>query len=450
MGGLSIFTYNVSLHVPSFRSIHHQLQGVLYPRKVVTQTQTALLELCMTASCMYILLLLLLCSICVVTSKDGQLLDQLSLLTNKDHHTSVPIVLATVECYTHSSVLIRNLLFSISRYTSAQHPVRIYIGHTYDQSLLSHPQLIICQHIEKCDTLLHYLREEKYLDVRFLSVANNSYVEAFRPCSSSHLWFADILPKEEDKVIYLDRDMIVLQDLYPLWELFHVFPKQVTFALAQERNPEHLVAVKRVSPYRSGIKDKPGPYYIPPHGLNTGMALYHLQRMRQHHVVRDFEAIIRLKMNLPLADQDIINYYSIQQPFRYAVLSCKWNQRANYQKESDHCNFRRSDTNTKLENGILHGSRGIFLHTDMLKQLYLKTSKKKTTTTTTRTNAPHTTTNEGSSNTTTTATVLTAFERIIDQYKPHYKVSAKQLMLEFFKNDMLMNSGEEYSRYWNC
>ena len=292
-----------------------------------------------------------------------QLIDENSVMHNNNYESEVgQIVLVTFECFTVNSVLVRNLIFSISRYTIKEHPVRLYIGHTFDKELLHHPERIICGNLDKCKILLKYLRVEKYIDVKFFPVLNNSYVKSFRPCSSSHLWSPELLP-DEKKVIRLDRDMIVMQDLYPLWKMFTYFPDEVAMALCNERNSKHEIeAAKYVSPYRSGISDGKGPYVVPPFGVNSGLILYDLEKMRQYEIVKDFEFILKLNMDLPLGDQDVINYFLIQQPFRYRTLPCKWNRRADPASETDHC-YMTKQNGTKFD-GIFHGSRKMYLVAD--------------------------------------------------------------------------------------
>jgi hypothetical protein len=279
--------------------------------------------------------------------------------------TSPPIVLATVDCHTPSSVLVRNLLFSISRFTTKEHPVRFYLLHTFNSSLLPHPETLLCKDLLKCRQLLQYLLVEKHIDVRFAPVENNTYVKAFRPCASSHLWLARSLP-QEPHVIYLNRDMVVKQDLHALFAMFAWFPPDTVLAATFETNRYFEARPKAVSPYRSGVRDGRGPYWAPPYGLNNGLLLYHLDRMRALRVVEDFEFIIGLNMSLPLADQDITNYYVYQQPFRFKAVPCKWNIRADPKNDRDHCLSKEgsgssSEQQHEGRGGILHGSRKLFL-----------------------------------------------------------------------------------------
>ena len=312
-----------------------------------------------------------------------------------------PIVLATVDCFTPSSVLVRNLLFSIARFTVKEHPVRFYVMHSFDRELLPLPESIICKNPHRCHSLLRYLREEKYIDVRFAPVINNSYVGAFRPCASSHLWFAKSLP-HEPYVIYLNRDMIVKQDLQPLWSMFSWFPPEVVVATSLELNENFRARVGHVSPYRSGIRDRRGPYWLPPYGANAGMVLYDLTRMRDKGVVEDFEFIVALNMTLPLGDQDVLNYYLTQQPFRFRAVDCKWNFRADPKRDQDHC------LTGGLSEGILHGSR----------KLYLEAAAR---------------------------SVYYGTDHPMARYYDAYVNSTRGLIIEFLENNVLLNRDEHWA-----
>lgn len=95
------------------------------------------------------------------------------------------------------------------------------------------------------------------------------------------------------------------------------------------------------------------------YGLNAGIMLMNLTRMREINFFSELEPISqKYKGLLPWFDQDVINVYFYQYPEKYLMLPCKWNFL------TAHCNNKSfCDSAEKDGIALLHGSKGCF-HND--------------------------------------------------------------------------------------
>lgn len=154
-------------------------------------------------------------------------------------------------------------------------------------------------------------------------------------------------------MITLDSDLLVLHDLRHLNASFQDFtPNQVAgFAGEQAEYYKKGWYMQALRGERQGEKNKDLkklPFY-PPYGLNTGVGLLWIERLRQANFSTKVASLVEYygAPNFALGDQDIWNTYLALEPEEAFLLPCEWNVR------TDSLCPRREDPGTK----ILHGSR---------------------------------------------------------------------------------------------
>merc|ERR1712226_1179782 len=85
------------------------------------------------------------------------------------------------------------------------------------------------------------------------------------------------LPPDLEKLIMLDIDLEFRIDLLDLYKQFHEFSETEMIGLASELSPHYYNQARRYIGANPGTRvGRPGRFQ----GFNTGVALYHLQRMR--------------------------------------------------------------------------------------------------------------------------------------------------------------------------
>ncbi|USS90365.1 glycosyltransferase family 8 protein [Fructilactobacillus carniphilus] len=131
--------------------------------------------------------------------------------------------------------------------------------------------------------------ERVNLPKSFLSVYDYPQEMYFR------LLCADSLPNDLHKVLYLDPDLLVVNDIMPLWET-NLDGKM--FAAAVHKGLTDIM--RSINNLRLGTD---GGYY------NSGVMLMDLDQMRQKIKVKDIvETVEKYHDYLVLPDQDILNY----------------------------------------------------------------------------------------------------------------------------------------------
>lgn len=118
------------------------------------------------------------------------------------------------------------------------------------------------------------------------------------------LFLTEILPKSIDKVLYLDADLLVLDDLNDLWK---VNIEDYAIAAVHHPNPERSNALKiPVSEY-----------------FNSGVMLINLDFWRKHDLVNQFFVFIKgHSYLLQYWDQDVLNCLLHR---KVLFLQKKWN-----------------------------------------------------------------------------------------------------------------------------
>jgi lipopolysaccharide biosynthesis glycosyltransferase len=118
------------------------------------------------------------------------------------------------------------------------------------------------------------------------------------------LFLTEILPKSIDKVLYLDADLLVLDDLNDLWNV-----SIEDFAIAAVHHP---------NPERSSVLKIPVSEYF-----NSGVMLINLDYWRKHNLVNQFSLFMRDHSHLiQFWDQDVLNSILNR---KVLFLQKKWN-----------------------------------------------------------------------------------------------------------------------------
>ena len=88
----------------------------------------------------------------------------------------------------------------------------------------------------------------------------------YKPCVSAKIFLHDMFP-DDDAGLVLDTDIIILEDLSKLWNMFQQF------------DHHQLAALAPVETHYSNVHNIP--YYGPPGlGLNAGIIMFNFTRMR--------------------------------------------------------------------------------------------------------------------------------------------------------------------------
>jgi len=165
-------------------------------------------------------------------------------------------------------------------------------------------------------------------------------INAFKLCATARLFIQDLVP-DLDAGIFLDNDVLLLRDPAVLWDRFNLFSPFTAMAVAPVEahysvdlvfrpNPSAGLPRPTPSPGPPHPQAHPIPYYgLPGLGLNAGVALMNLTRLRELPG-GGFTEISRYiwekyREKLTLADQDVLNLVGAQAPWLFQPLPCEWN-----------------------------------------------------------------------------------------------------------------------------
>ena len=143
----------------------------------------------------------------------------------------------------------------------------------------------------------------KYLDPTFSSGYDPAvWRNFFRPCASQRLFMSETLV-DVDSVIYVDSDMLFLNDVVKLWNRFdYLTPIQILGMVPEEAEPFDYFM---------------DPYIIPYHlkyQLNSGLLLMNLTRMREFKFIEKIQIIYKKYRKVILTDQCLFNILFSQYP----------------------------------------------------------------------------------------------------------------------------------------
>ncbi|KAH9502133.1 Glucoside xylosyltransferase 2, partial [Dermatophagoides farinae] len=170
----------------------------------------------------------------------------------------------------------------------------------------------------------------------------------FKQCASQRLFLPALI--DYDSVIYIDTDVLVFTSVHEIWSFFDRMNQTQMAAATYESEDFSSNWYHRFARH---------PYY-PPYGLNSGVMLMNLTRMRQFGWLERLQPILNeYRSRIVWGDQDIINIIFSMNVGRILIMDCCWNYRP------DHCVYSLSCQSAK-QNGIriLHGNRGSFVQPD--------------------------------------------------------------------------------------
>ncbi|XP_067247105.1 glucoside xylosyltransferase 1 [Chanodichthys erythropterus] len=183
--------------------------------------------------------------------------------------------------------------------------------------------------------------------------------QLFKPCASQRL-FLPMMLREVDSLLYVDTDVLFLQPVELIWDMSVHFNSTQLVAMAPEHEEPRIAWYSRFSRH---------PYYGKT-GINSGVMLMNLTRMRMTHFKNDMTSVglrwdellmpllQKYKLNITWGDQDLINIIFHYNPEMVFTFPCHWNYRP------DHCIYGSNCIPAEEEGVVmLHGNRGVF-HSD--------------------------------------------------------------------------------------
>ncbi|XP_043084621.1 glucoside xylosyltransferase 1 isoform X2 [Puntigrus tetrazona] len=178
----------------------------------------------------------------------------------------------------------------------------------------------------------------------------------FKPCASQRL-FLPLVLETVDSLLYVDTDVLFLRPVEDVWRFLSLFNSSHLAAMAPEHEEPRMGWYNRFARH---------PYYGRT-GLNSGVMLMNMSRIRHTHFRNDLSAVDlkwadllmpllqKYKLNITWGDQDLLNIIFHHNPERLLLMECHWNYRP------DHCIYG-SNCISAEHNGvyILHGNRGVY------------------------------------------------------------------------------------------
>lgn len=187
--------------------------------------------------------------------------------------------------------------------------------------------------------------EYRIYDITFPDGENaDEWKKLFKPCASQRLFLPTLLT-EVDSLIYVDTDILFVSPLSKLWAFFSQFNATQLVALAPEHEDSSVGWYNRFARHP----------YVPPLGVNSGVMLMNLTRLRQSKWLPSLlEYYKEYRLKITWGDQDLINIYFHYFPEQLYIYPCDWNYRP------DHCMYM-SVCKPAEQHGafVLHGCRRV-------------------------------------------------------------------------------------------
>jgi len=178
-----------------------------------------------------------------------------------------------------------------------------------------------------------------------------NWTNLFGPCATLRLFFPDMMP-DVDSIIYLDTDILVVSDLHNLWKEFDRFTSKQMLGMAQEREDWDG---KVYSYYNNATRIKFP--FIPPYGINSGVILMNLTRMRDFSFFEKIHLIFKeFHSKIKLYDQDLLNILGYFNPDIVYRLNCSFNFHSHHCVPDLNCHSIRSEGPN-----LIHGFGGRFI-----------------------------------------------------------------------------------------
>uniref|UniRef100_A0A224XF65 Putative xyloside xylosyltransferase 1 n=1 Tax=Panstrongylus lignarius TaxID=156445 RepID=A0A224XF65_9HEMI len=188
--------------------------------------------------------------------------------------------------------------------------------------------------------------EVEYYDVHVLTNKLQDLLSIMRPHFSSQpgAYYSDSLfflsiglyktaPVLQDKVIMLDVDTVIKEDIALLFEVFYQFNSSNVFGASPELTPvyHHVLYMYRYKHKNTTLGEPFSSGGFP--GVNSGVLLLHLENMRksslyQKMLTKDMVDFLAEKYSFKghLGDQDFYTLISLEHPELMYLLDCGWNR----------------------------------------------------------------------------------------------------------------------------
>ncbi|CAF4767352.1 unnamed protein product [Rotaria sp. Silwood1] len=188
----------------------------------------------------------------------------------------------------------------------------------------------------------------EFYQIQYTRGNDERWRKLFKPCCTQRLFIPDILTNI-DSVIYIDTDILFLSNVRSLWRFFRKFNSTQLAALTPEHEDPSMGWYNRFAHH---------PYYGSM-GLNSGVMLMNLTRMRQVNMVSKIMTIFdEFHLNITWGDQCLLNIYFSYYPEQIYEFSCNRHYRP------DHCIYANNCPMANLDGiKIIHGCRSAF-HND--------------------------------------------------------------------------------------
>lgn len=182
-------------------------------------------------------------------------------------------------------------------------------------------------------------------------------------CASFKLDMVTMVPHSIDRLIYIDIDTIIFEDLTNLYGFFIKHPGKIMY-LARESYKEKFGFYANPRWNSTGKT-----HFYQPTGVNSGVILLNLELMRKLEPPLNAETFIRVNDEpITMGDQDLFNTWAYYNPSLIFILPCKWNRRSDSSCSSGETTIANNSLLTwngfdKFEEagGILHANRRVFM-----------------------------------------------------------------------------------------
>ncbi|RWS11456.1 Glucoside xylosyltransferase 1-like protein [Dinothrombium tinctorium] len=184
-------------------------------------------------------------------------------------------------------------------------------------------------------------------EIHLISFPNSKWKSLFKTCASQRLFLPTLL-NQTDSVIYVDNDVLFLTSVEKLWNFFTEMSESQIAAMTPEQEDYSIGWYNRFAKHP----------YVEPLGVNSGVMLMNLTRMRNIEWASYLPSILdKYDSEIVWGDQDIINIYFHSHKDQLLVIPCEWNFRP------DHCIYSEVCKTAKVGGAqLLHGNRDSFIN----------------------------------------------------------------------------------------
>ncbi|XP_011499396.1 PREDICTED: glycosyltransferase-like protein LARGE1, partial [Ceratosolen solmsi marchali] len=136
---------------------------------------------------------------------------------------------------------------------------------------------------------------------------------------------------QESKILVLDTDVTILNDISLLWSLFKNFNEEQVLGLVENQSNWYIIpSLFSIHPWPALGK-----------GFNTGVMLMDLQHLREKKFTKLWRSttvtVLKDILETSLADQDIINAVIKNNPQFIYIINCTWNVQLSDHALSEMC-----------------------------------------------------------------------------------------------------------------